>query len=270
MIEIWTEVLPPGWEWTPDNYLGGTPEFYVNTAENIDDDVIVYYDGKTMEHNGIYYLQRKAYVGSDIVLACNSKPPTLAKHNISWTNWIDSTEDDYTEYDERIVISPYHQSIFGDNSRIVPHSCIAEDFKDGVKVRKQCLYSSSPDRGGKFLESIWDEVKERTGAELIATYNKSISDAEMIELYKSSEYWLHPCQGVELFCIAAAKAQVAGCIPVVVPNMALETTVKYGIKTTIEGYKEDLIKAINEPPEVKPVDFGTWKSVTDELFKEII
>jgi hypothetical protein len=271
MIEIWTEVLPKGWEWSPDNFVGGTHEFVVNTAicSLKYDDVIVYYDGRPTEFCGVYYLPRSEFRGNDIVLACNHKPPVMGGYNIAWCNWFDKKDSDYKEFDERIVQSPYHKSIFGENSRLVPLSLWPEQFKNPVKVKKQCLYSSSPDRGGKFLKEIWPEVEERTGAKLITTYKASISEKEMIDLYKSSQFWLHPCQGIELFCVAAAKAQVAGCIPVVVPNMALETTVKYGVKTTLENYKEDLIKAIENPPQVKDVDFGTWQTVTDELFKNI-
>lgn len=268
-IEIWTEVLPNGWHWSPDNYLGGTPEFVVNTARNCKHDVVVYYDGKSSIYDGVYYLPRSQYKGEDVVLACNSKPPKLGKYNIAWSNWFHARDKEYLEFDERIVQSPYHQSVFGSNSRIVPASCNPEEFKSAYKIKKQCLYSSSPDRGGEFLKSIWGEVESRTGARLVTTYKNNISEQQMRELYKESEFWLHPCQGVEFFCIAAVKAQVAKCIPVVVPNMALETTVKYGVKTTIENYKEDLIKAILNPPKPEPVDFGTWETVTDELFKEI-
>lgn len=272
IVEIYTEELPHGWEWTPDSYLGGTPEFVVNTAEAIKKfaRVTVYYDGKPMEHNGVYYLPRVFYGARDILLACNSRPPRLAKHNIVWCDWVDKKDSDYAEFDERIVISPYHQSIFGNNSRIVPLSVHKSQFFNAQKVKGQCLYSSSPDRGGEFLKSIWKDVEAETGAKLIQTYKKDISEADMIKLYKESEFWLHPCQGVELFCIAAAKAQTAGCIPVVIPNMALDTTVKFGVKTTLENYKQDLINAIKNPPPIASVDFGSWESVTKDLFKAVI
>jgi hypothetical protein len=269
LVEIWTEVLPPAWHWTPDSYLGGTPEFAINVAKNCEHDVVVYYDGKPCMYDGIYYLPRSQYRGSDVILAINSRPPKLGKHNIIWFSWDNAKDTQYLDFDERIVLSPYHKSIFGSNCRIVPLTCEPEDFKSTYKIKKQCLYSSSPDRGGEFLKSIWSEVEARTGARLVCTYKNNISEDEMKELYKQSEFWLHPCQGVELFCISAVKAQVASCIPVVVPNMALATTVKYGVKTTLENYKENLIKAINNPPKVEKVDFGSWQSVTDELFKNI-
>ncbi len=269
LVEIWTEELPNNWRWSPDNYLGGTPETVINVARYCEYEVVVYYDGQPCMYDGVYYLPRSQFKGKDIVLASNSKPPKMGKYNIIHFSWDNARQEDYQEFDERIVISPYHQSLFGTDSRIVPLSCDKESFQSTYKVKKQCLYSSSPDRGGEFLDSIWEEVFERTGARLIKTYKSSISEDEMKQLYRQSEFWLHPCQGVELFCISAVKAQVARCIPVVVPNMALETTVKYGVRTTLENYKEDLIKAINNPPKSEIVDFGSWEEVTTEIFKNV-
>jgi hypothetical protein len=272
MIEIYTEVLPQGWHWSPYKYLGGTPEFVVETATEASkfNKVIVYYDGRALEHNGVTYLPRKYFQGKDVVLACNSVPHSLGKHSIMWSNWYGDTENKHKMFCERITQSPFHQSMYGMNSRIVQPSIRKENLTGGIKTPKRCLYSSSPDRGGNFLKDIWSEVRSRTGAELITTYDVNITSEQMDEEYKKAQFWLHPCQGIELFCIAGAKAQVAGCIPVVVPNMALETTIKYGVKTTIERYKEDLINAINNPPAIEAVDFGSWEAVTKDLFKEVL
>jgi hypothetical protein len=269
LVEIYTEELPLSWHWTPEDYLGGTPEFAINVAKSLDAEVIVYYDGVAKHYDGIYYLPRSQYKGSDIVLACNSTPPKLGKYNIIWFSWVHVHDSDYQEFDERIVLSPYHQSLFGSDSRIVPLTCNPEDFKVTYKIKRQCLYSSSPDRGLGFLQNIWDKVEKATGARLISTYSHHISEQEMNKLYCESEFWLHPCLGLELFCISAVKAQVAKCIPVVIPNMALDTTVKYGIRTTLTTFKDDLIKALLNPPKPEPVDFGNWKTVTNELFKNI-
>jgi hypothetical protein len=214
-------------------------------------------------------MPRALYRGADIVLACNSKPPKLGKYNIAWTSWAHAKDRFYKEFDERIVLSQYHQSIFGKDSRIVPLTCDPADFQPKYKVKKQCLYSSSPDRGGEFIKSIWSEVEKRTGATLVCTYSNKISENEMKKLYCESEFWLHPCQGIELFCISAVKAQVARCIPVVVPLMALATTVKYGVMTTLKDFKEDLIKVINNPPKPENVDFGNWNLITSEIFRNI-
>lgn len=269
MIEIWAEELSNEWIWDADRYIGGTPEFIVETAKVLSkkDEIVVYYDGKPMYIDGVYYVGRSSFRGSDIVLACNSRPPKNGKYSIYYTNWFNQRQDYCLDYDERIVLSKYHQQLFGYSSRIVPHSCWPEKLKGGVKKPLQCLYSSSPDRGLDFLKEIWPIVSEETGACLISTYNKDISEEKMCDLYKESMFWLHPGDGVELFCISAVKAQVAGCIPVVVPNMALNETVKFGVKTTKDKYLYDLIEAIKDPPKVEKVDFGDWESVTKDLFK---
>jgi hypothetical protein len=271
MIEIWTEQLSGDWIWSPHNYVSGTVEFYVNTAEQMAkfEDVFVYYDGEPCEKNQVYYVPRSQYKGLDVLLTCNSKAPKLARYNIAWCNWFGKKDTEYLEYDERITQSLYHQSVFGKNSRIVDLGIDNIGYNGRNKKRKQCLYSSSPDRGLDFLHSIWNDVSRETGAELVSTYKKSISEEDMVTLYNESEFWLHPGQGIELFCIAAAKAQLAKCIPVVIPNMALAETVKYGVKTTKENYKDDLIKAIRNPPLVEDVNFKTWEEVTKELFCNI-
>ena len=270
LLEIWTEVLPPGWEWTPDSFVGGTHEFVVETAKCAPfDDVIVYYDGTPGVYDGIHYVGRDSFSGSDVVLACNSTPPKLGRYSVYWTSWDKARAQQYGMFDERIVLSPYHQSLFGTNSRIVPLSCWPRKFPSHRKIDGMCLYSSSPDRGSAFLESIWPRVERETGAKLYRTYDKSISEPEMELMDRQSQFWLHPGQGIELFCISAVKAQVAGCIPVVVPNMALDTTVKYGVRTTLEKYADDLIAALKNPPLVESVDFGDWYTVTKELFKNV-
>jgi hypothetical protein len=269
-LVIYTEELPQGWLWTPEMYVGGTPEFVVNTAEcaaKIFEDVTVYYDGAPyIDHNGVTYAPRKLYRPSDVVLCCNSTPNSLGGHNIYWSNWYHNRSERYLAFDEIIALSPFHQGIFGEGTRIVPHACWPDQFKNPDKISKRCLYSSSPDRGGDFLKGIWPEVKERTGAELITTYENALSEDTMIDLYRTSQFWLHPGQGIELYCIAALKAQAAKCIPVVVPNMALETTVQYGIKTDIDKYKNVLIESILNPPEVEDIEIRDWMSVTEELF----
>jgi len=274
LIEILTETLPSGWHWTPDHYLGGTPEFVIETAKSLSDryEVIVYYDNQAMQFGNIYFLPRSQYTADNIVIACNEEPPKLGKKNIYWTSKNDQEDKQFLDFDERIVLSRYHQSIFGYNSKIINLACWPEQFKNPVKDPKLCLYSSSPDRGGEFLAKIWPEIEKKTGAKLIITYKEDISEDEMIELYKKANLWLHPGIGVELFCISGYKAQVAGCIPVVVPNMALEETIKFGIKTDLQHYKDEIISLLKDEKRQKDIrkdmskyKFKSWEDVTNEI-----
>jgi len=266
MIAIYTEILPKEYSWTPDSWLGGTPEFYINTAETLVKfgyDVIVYYDGDSTEKNGVYYLPRDLYKPAAINLHCNDRAE-LGNKSIYWTNKVGQKSQDYMDYDHRVTLSKYHQGIFGD-STIIGHGIHTELYKPSDK-ENICLYSSSPDRGGDVLDQLEDEINV-LGYKLVKTYSKNISEREMTELYAKSRFWLHPCQGVELFCISAVKAQASGCIPIVVPNMALAETVKTGIKCSLEDYKEELLKALKNPPTIEPYKAPSWGEVTSDLVK---
>lgn len=273
-IEMFTESLPPAYRWHPDDdFKRGTTEFYIETAKalrTLGHDVIVYYDGEPQHIDDITYLPHAAYVGSDALLSCNARPPKLARRNVYWTNLFDERAGDFQDFDAIVVLSPYHKKIFGSEKvHVIGHGCHPERYKGADKGADICLFSSSPDRGKDFLESIWPTVKEETGAQLITTYC-GYTEEQMDKLYRAARYWLHPGDGVELFCISALKAQAAGCLPVYVPNMALATTVKYGVKTTKAKFAEDLINAIKFTPPVKRVKIPTWLEVTKEIEKLLL
>ena len=261
MITIFTEILPEGWRWNPHAPPpSGSVEFYIATAEELAKrhDVQIFYDGEATEKNGVYYLPRELYEPSEINIHCNDRAE-LGKWNIYWTNKVGQKAKDYMDYDHRITLSKYHKSIFGD-SVIIGHGIYKESFKPDKK-ENLCLYSSSPD-------GIWklkDFPFEKYGYSFIQTYNNKYSEEDMIALYKKARFWLHPGQRYELFCISAVKAQASGCIPVVVPNQALAETVKTGIKCNLENYEQELIKALENPPEVKKYEAPSWVKVTASI-----
>jgi glycosyltransferase involved in cell wall biosynthesis len=100
---------------------------------------------------------------------------------------------------------------------------------------------------------------------LVQTYKRNISEDGMTDLYARSRFWLHPGQRVELFCISALKAQQSGCIPIVVPNMALAETVKTGIKTDLDHYFEELEKVLKNPPKGEFYEAPSWQEVTSYI-----
>lgn len=154
---------------------------------------------------------------------------------------------------------------------------------------KKVIYTSSYDRGLEHLLEIWPEVKKAVPeAELhvyygwtlfekfyrnnpermqwMANMNKMmehegithhgrVSQPEIIEEMKKCGVWAYPTHFGEISCITAMKAQMLGCIPVVINYAALQTTVQHGIK--IEGdiydpdikklFTEELIKLLNDP-----------------------
>ena len=279
MISIFTEPLPEEYRWSPADYVGGTPEFAVETAKALKmlgEEVIVYYDGEATEYEDIWFLPREQYTPSEVVIAQNSRPPEMGSKNIYWTSHVHNKDYEFMEFDERIVLSKYHQGLFGKNSKVVPLACWTDDLKPSKK-KFQAIYTSSPDRGGKFLEEKWPEIYKETDCVLKMSYGASggqtsgieylgrLNNDEINQLYRESMFWVHPCQGIELFCIAGYKAQVAGCIPIVIPHMALAETIEYGMKTTESNFVKDAIFVIKTAKMIPDKKWKSWLDVTREL-----
>ena len=62
--------------------------------------------------------------------------------------------------------------------------------------------------------------------------------------YLDAAIWPYPCTGGERLCLTAIKAQRLGVVPVVIPTMALQETVRYGKKIAKETYGRSLIAAL--------------------------
>jgi glycosyltransferase involved in cell wall biosynthesis len=112
-----------------------------------------------------------------------------------------------------------------------------------------------------------DNVESHKGV----TFLGRLDDREMTELYKKVDVLTYPCTGGERFCLTALKAQVYGAIPCVVPTMALNETVKYGIKSSHTNYLGaiiDLLKDLELREEIrvdmKNIEFSTWSDVVDQ------
>ena len=142
------------------------------------------------------------------------------------------------------------------------------------RIPKQCLYASSPDRGLVFLQSIWPEIlKAHPDATLVTTYSSQNrrSNEEMTALYQQSDILAYPCMGEERYCLTAIKAQIHGCIPCVIPHMALKNTVQFGIKALKNDYLSAIIKLLDDNSRTKlredmvnNVQYNTWGSVADQ------
>ena len=157
----------------------------------------------------------------------------------------------------------------------------------------QCLYASSHDRGLYDLFDMWNKILVKVPkANLLVTYsapNKNIippsrvhhlgriSEVAMADLYKSSDLLLYPCTGGERFCLTALRAQYYGCIPVVVPKMALKDTVQYGIKVRKEKFAEKTVKLLLDKEYkanirsnmLQRLRFATWEE-TASIWEEIL
>lgn len=279
-----------GWEPT-DTRLGGTEESVVKWAEELTKHghlVNVYRNGRTNERhipfgNFPCYLPRDEEMRpADICINIKSAEIAPKEPTLYLTNETNASDLDLSAYDGVIWPSQWAADnipVNNDNVYILPHGYDPEQIYPDRKIRNQCLYASSPDRGLDILLEAWPKVVQvHTDAHLIVTYGAlyreglknvffmgDVAENEMSELFRTSEIWCHPCTGGELFGITGIKAQAAGCWPVIIPKMALQETVKYGTFSTPERYAEDLIKALYDHPQPPKTEYPTWESTTKKL-----
>lgn len=243
--------------WMPDgSRLGGTEESIVEWANVLSKEYRVQVFSNFMSdepfiYRGAVYFPRNCYleqVGKERGVTVNVKSFDIepVEPSVYLTNEVDANRHDLADF--KYVILPSQWAV--DNipvnapTRIVPHGFDPEEIYPSIKVKNQCLYSSSPDRGLDTLEQIWPSIHEKhPDAHLIVTYGGTIdapnvtcigevSQSIMNGLYQNSDIWLHPCNGGELFGMSAVKAQAAAAIPVYFPTMALSETVLVGEKCT--------------------------------------
>lgn len=265
VIDFLVNQLDEGWE-PSDTRLGGTERGIVEWAEALarrGNGCRIYRNGRRGAYirNDVAYSDRQAYRGSgDITI--NVKCPSVAPTGptLFFTNDVDANEQDLAEYDAVFQVSNWakeHIRLNNTNVFVVPHGYDESRIYPGKKAAKQCLYASSPDRGLAYLLDVWPAVmRSHPDATLKVTYGYigsnlrgvdflgDVSEEAMNELYRHSDFWCHPASGGELQCIAGLKAQAAGCIPVIIPTMALAETVKHGYTACKEDYGRVLIDAL--------------------------
>jgi glycosyltransferase involved in cell wall biosynthesis len=122
------------------------------------------------------------------------------------------------------------------------------------KIPYKVLFSSVPDRGLQTMEGIWPLIKDNVpDAELTITsdyrlwghgaqneahrlrYSRlkgirflgAVPRHNLIEEQLSASVLAYPCSFEELFCIAVAEAEVAGCAAITSDMGALQTTNMY-------------------------------------------
>lgn len=299
-----------GWEPT-DRRLGGTEESVVQWAEELVRRgcwVQVFRNGRGGYKNkgievdwlnvdGVQYEERDKWwpvraKGTDITINVKSADKPPIGPTLYLTNETDATSKDLLAYDAVIWPSEYAlENIPVNNPRkfVLPHGY--DDTKintSRTKINKQCLYASSPDRGLETLAQIWPSVVEQhPDAHLYVTYGGQIdtpettcgeyTEEEMNNLYNTSEFWLHPASGGELYGISGIKAQAAGAIPVYFPVMALAETVQAGAKCTdARDMYNTLCELLGNQEakqtyreELSKLELPTWKTSTDRLLEII-
>lgn len=293
-----------GWEPT-DTRLGGTEESVVRWAEELvkrGHNVSVYKNGREYNlsemvfDNGTYlnYYPLELYERHKPVdITINIKSPHVEPKNptVYLTNETNASAHDLSKFEGVIWPSEWALENIPVNNPVkyvLPHGYDHKKIFYKMKKPKQCLYTSSPDRGLETLAQIWPAVVEQhPDAHLYVSYGgridapnvtcKEFTEDEMNELYNTSEFWLHPANGGELYCISGIKAQAARCIPVYFPVMALQETVKAGIKCTDARDMYDKLVDIMGDEDAKAdlrrefqyLKFPTWEDSTDRLLEII-
>lgn len=283
----------------PDDVrLGGSEDSVVQWAEHLvkrGHKVFVYRNSPDRKipyfHNGVIYDERKYYNGGgDICINVKSSDTPIQEKTIYLTNEIDADKLDLKKFLGVIWPSEWAEEHIRVNNPlrfIVPYGYDPKRIYPVEKIAKQCLYASSPDRGLEVLLRAWPKVVQaHPDANLYVTYGAptydvqnvffvgNITEDTMDSLYRESEIWCHPCTGIELFCITGLKAQAAGCVPVIIPKMALKETVKHGYFAKQDNYADMLIKALNEPHDfvldaMAREKYPTWDDSTDRLLEVI-
>lgn len=173
------------------------------------------------------------------------------------------------------------------------------------------MYASSLDRGLELLLDAWPRIREEVPeAKLSVWYGFDLSDkiagasqdyqmwkARMVSKldqpgitleqrtdiddvkpYLEAAIWAYPCIGGERFCITAIKAQKLGTVPVVIPTMALQTTVKHGLRADDPvQFVDALIGLMKDEEKQKRIraemiadpEILTWDGVVDRYWTRL-
>ena len=285
--------------WSPyDPFLAGTEESVREWASEIKRqgfDVTVYYNGFPTEYEGVEYKVYDDYEPHEREINVKYSEFRHADDKNVWyltneTNIADK-KDEVERFAGVIFPSKWAMDNLGyeGNVRIVPHGFDSKKIYPDQKTKNQCLYASSPDRGFDELVKHWPKVVEKVpDAILLVTYGiepidlpntmflGKVDDDLMSQLFRTSDFWLHPCTDGELFCMSAVKAQVAQAIPVIYPTMALAETVRYGIRCDKTDFVERLVATMNDEAHQKILryklqvePFSDWKDSTDKLLTAI-
>jgi hypothetical protein len=293
-IHICTQDLPTEYRWNPEQPVRGTEEFYVETARHLallGHHVTVACNGPRVSAKGATFVPNNLVQKADILLDCNARAPYNrrgldASRRVAWTNFVDAKAEQYSGYDALVCISQTHRKMLG-GGIVVPHGV---DRKRYVPLEKErtAIYTSSMDRGGKLLYANRRYIESKAGALLFFSRYPTggghkclyppLSEDEMAVLYGHAKWWIHPGMGVELFCISAAKAQVAGCLPIVRPTMALDETVRCGYKIRTDHENTfiqaviDIMNGSTNPnahfigaPESSLAHLWSWEEATAQL-----
>jgi hypothetical protein len=300
-----TEKLPPEFWWHPGHPVRGTEEFYSETAlalyrggarVTIEKDPPYIRDPAASDLSLHLGAERGTVGRPDIVLDCNPRTSFVrrARRRVIWSSLFAISAARLRHAagasDDTLVcgISQFHiqqlDSTGTDKrTRLVPLGVDKARYSTDGSLRdaytrstgrRLALFSSSPDRG---LESV-RRLVPRLAAEgvdiLVSGYPGGaggvVPTDTMVRHYKTAHYWLHPGLGNELFCLAAAKAQAAGCCPIVRTSGALQETVQCGHRldssASVSEWEQFVIDRVREPlPPIAAKHLLSWEAASTVL-----
>ncbi len=169
---------------------------------------------------------------------------------------------------------------FAKFTKIFGNGLNPEQFSQ-IKQRQNpysCIYSSNYARGLDILLNIWPVIKQkfpratldiyygwqhwgllsaqqerfmRTQVEVYELLDVKehglVSHEELNRAFEKTSLWTYPCIAPETFCITGIRAQMTGCIPVIINGTGLNETVRHGYScSSAPEYLDTLIKAMRK------------------------
>lgn len=203
--------------------------------------------------------------------------------------------------------------LFSNYTKIFGNGLNPEQFRP-IQPRKNpysCIYGSNYARGLEHLLNIWPTVKqifpkatldiyygwqhwglltpekERFMRAQVDVYelldvrdHGLVSHEELTRAFEETSFWTYPCIAPETFCITAIRAQMSGCMPIVLNGTGLKETVRHGYTCSNQSeYLATLVTALLEAEKISLEDRSsmqefvlneyTWEKIAakwDELF----
>lgn len=270
--------------WSPKTkFIAGSEQMTLFTAIELSKrghEVSVYHNTDTDfgVYEGVNFRPREEFKKADLTIIVKDYSALGDKEFIYWTNETDIEQKVTPDMAKLFIAHSEWQkkNIMPNlpNTIVIPLGATIERVESVERVPKQVLYASAPDRGLEILLKDWKRIEDETGATLKVTYNDGLDAEDMTRLFNESDIWAYPCIGGELYCITGINAQKCGCVPVIIPTMALSETVRWGYKTDKENFTNKLIQILNQNNEelrskMMRDDYPTWSDVADQ-FEELI
>lgn len=173
-----------------------------------------------------------------------------------------------------------------------------------------CIYGSNYARGLSLLLDFWPAIKKRFPRATLDIYygwnhwgllspfleakmrrqvaaytilgvieHGLVGHRDLNEAYGKASFWTYPCQGEEVFCITALRAQMSGAIPVILDRYCLNETVLYGysclepsayLSTLLHAMEEAERITLQERESMRPfiLENYTWKVIAEKWKRE--